>query len=53
MTYRIHEIETNWTYDDVYLTREEAEAQIAVYKTEDDVDRDEPVTYEVIEAYPN
>ena len=52
MTYRIHEIETAVTYDDIYNTIGEAKAQIAEYIA-DDNDETEPrtpaVTYIVID----
>lgn len=47
MKYRIHEIETNVTYDDTYSTIEEAEQQIAVYESDDAEDRN--ITYRIIE----
>lgn len=52
--YRIHEIETNTTYDDNYYTIEDAQNQIEQYE-KDDSDPDDPraerVTYEVVEVY--
>ena len=47
MNYRIHEIETNVTYDDIYSTIEEAKQQIAAYKADDGDERN--VTYRIIE----
>lgn len=44
--YKIHEVETNVTYDDIYSTVEEAETIIEQYQ-KDDGDRD--VTYNVID----
>lgn len=52
MTYRIHEIETAVTYDDIYGTISEAKSQIEEY-IKDDNDETEPreltVTYIVID----
>lgn len=52
MTYRIHEVETNWTYDDIYNTIGEAKAQIEEY-IKDDNNEAEPrtsaVTYIVVD----
>ena len=51
MTYRIHEIETAVTYDDVYNTIDEAKAQIAEYIADDNSEtepRTSTVTYIVI-----
>lgn len=52
MTYRIHEVETNCTYGDIYNTIGEAKVQIAEYIA-DDNDETEPripaVTYIVID----
>jgi hypothetical protein len=45
--YKIHEIETNVTYDDIYETIEATEEVIESYK-EDDAD-DRNVTYEIVE----
>ena len=52
MTYRIHEIETAVTYDDVYNTIDEAKAQIAEYIADDNSEtepRTSTVTYIVID----
>lgn len=52
--YRIHEIETNTTYDDNYYTIDDAQKQIEQYEKDDadpDDPREESVTYEVIEVY--
>lgn len=52
MTYRIHEVETNWTYDDIYNTIGEAKAQIEEYIKEDNDEtepRESTVTYIVID----
>ena len=46
-TYKIHEIETAVTYDDIYNSIEEAEQQIAEYKADDGEERN--ITYVVIE----
>lgn len=52
MTYRIHEIETAVTYDDIYNTIGEAKAQIEDY-IKDDNNETEPrtsaVTYIVVD----
>lgn len=52
--YRIHEVETNTTYDDNYYTIDDAQKQIEQYE-KDDSDPDDPraesVTYEVVEVY--
>lgn len=52
--YRIHEVETNTTYDDNYYTIEDAQNQIEQYEKDDsdpDDPREESVTYEVVEVY--
>ena len=52
--YRIHEVETNTTYDDNYYTIEDAQKQIEQYEKDDsnpDDPRAERVTYEVVEVY--
>lgn len=46
MKYRIHEIETNVIYDDIYSSIEEAKKQIAAYEADDD---DRSITYRIIE----
>lgn len=52
MTYRIHEVETNCTYDDIYNTIGEAKVQIAEYIADDNSEtepRTSTVTYIVID----
>lgn len=52
MTYRIHEIETAVTYDDIYNTIGEARDQIAEYIADDNSEtepRTSTVTYIVID----
>lgn len=52
MTYRIHEIDTAVTYDDIYNTIGEAKAQIAEYIADDNSEtepRTSTVTYIVID----
>ena len=45
--YKIHEVETNVTYDDSYTTIEEAEEIIKEYEADDGNERQ--VTYEIVE----
>lgn len=52
MTYRIHEIESAVTYDDIYNTIGEAKAQIVEYIADDNSEtepRTSTVTYIVID----
>lgn len=51
--FRIHEVETNVTYDDRYDSIEEAERQIEEYERQDadpEDPRSERVTYKVVEV---